>query len=117
MYPTEEVKELLQGLKLTNGSGWINVRQGDHKKIKNFMEDKDELSLDELVDMVKITEDESIAVEDIDLDLINNKISEAEALKKKAAYQKGVIQIHVKHKKGGDLFYITKAQNLNQVDL
>ncbi len=116
MYPSEEVKELLQGLKLTNGSGWINVRQ-DAKKIKTFIEEKDELSLDELVALVKITEDESIAVEDIDLDLINNKISESEALKKKAAYQKGVIMIHVKHIKGDEFFHITKVQDLNQVDL
>jgi hypothetical protein len=118
MYSTEEIKETLKSEKLRNGECWINVREADHKKIKGLIEDKEELSIDELTDLVNITEDEVVKAEDINLKIINNKISEAEGMKQLRVVQKDIIQVYVKHKKGTDNFYITKAQDIsNKKDL
>ena len=112
MYSTEEIKEKLASMKMLGGESWVHIREANRSKIRNYIEDKEELSMKEILEMVQITEQDIEEIEDIDLKLINNKTTEKIALAEKAILQKDIIQIYVKHKKGSDFFYIMKAQDL-----
>ena len=112
MYSTEEVKEQLSSLKLIGGEEWINIRAKDIKKIKNYIDDIEELSSKEILAMVQVSEEEVGKLEDLDLKLINNKITEKAALAERAALQKDLIEVLVKGKKGNDVYYIIEAKDL-----
>ncbi len=112
MYFTEEIKEQLTSIKILGGEYWVNIREADRKKIINYIEDREALSMKEILEMVQISEDDIMRIEDIDLKLINNKIVEKEGLAEKAVLQKDIIEVYVVCKKGSDVFYITKARDL-----
>jgi hypothetical protein len=112
MYSKEETKEKLVSMKMIGGEDWINIREADRSKIKNYITDKEELSLKEILDMVQITEEDIEKIEDIDLKLINNKITGKTVLIEKEALQKNIFEIYVKNKKGSDFFYIIKTKEV-----
>jgi hypothetical protein len=111
MYSTEEIKEILEGKKLINGECWVNIREADHKKIKKFIHDKEELSLQQICDLVKISDEDILRIEEINLKIMSDNITKKDAFDQKAAVRKDVIYIYVKHKKGTNRFCITLVQD------
>ncbi len=111
MYSTIEIKEILEGKKLINGECWVNIREPDREKIKRFIINKEELSIQQIVDLVRISDDDILRVEDINLKIMSDNISKKDAQDQKAALRRDVIHIYVKHRKGTNRFYITLAQD------
>ncbi len=56
MYSTEEIKEKLTSIKMLGGEAWVNIREADRAKISGYINDQEELSLKEIISMVRITE-------------------------------------------------------------
>jgi hypothetical protein len=111
MYSTNDIRLMLEEKKLINGEGWVNIREPDIEKIKKFIEDKQELTVEEIMALVRINEEDILNIENINLQIVDNNISEREALKQKANIRKNIIYIFVKHIKGTDKFTILRGHD------
>ncbi|HWZ23235.1 MAG TPA: hypothetical protein VNW06_11310 [Cytophagaceae bacterium] len=99
MYSTEEGKEILQGKKLINGECWMAIRKPGLEKVRTLIKEKEALSIQQIVDMVRINDEDIEKIENVNLKIINNNITEKDACKQKTKLRKDIIQIFVKHKK------------------
>ncbi len=113
MYSTEETTEQLKSIQLLGGEQWINLRAENPADIRQWIKNKESLSLDDLTGMVEVTEDQVVQLEDIDLNLINNKISEKEALTKRAKLQKDLIEVLAVYSKTSKSFTIAQARGMD----
>jgi hypothetical protein len=116
MYSTNDIRLMLEEKKLINGEAWVNIREPDIEKIKKFIEDKQELTAEEIMALVRINEEDILNIENINLQIVDNNISEREALKQKANIRKNIIYIFVKHIKGTDKFTILRGHDFLNKD-
>jgi hypothetical protein len=113
MYIDRQIRSLLEGALITGKDQWINVKE-TREKINEYINNKKEFSVDELVGMVKLTDGEVMAkdleVKDLRFKLYFDPSSSEDIFKKMEMLFKGHLMVLMR-KAGNGKFVIEKASN------
>jgi len=113
MYIGRQIRSLLEGAKITGNDQWINIKE-TKEKINEYINSKKEFSVDELVEMVKLTDMEvmvkDLIVKDLRFKLYFNPSSSDSIFKEMESLFKGHSMVKAKKTPEGK-FVFDKTSN------